>query len=464
MADTLTIPLRPTQDKDLYRLLNWFACWLVLPNLPFLPMTLMGGPPRGFEILICGIVGLVVRGMNFWVRLLTFISLLVWLTVMFIAHMFNMAPSMIMSVIVFVTDIRPAVAPDYVAGAILLALTIAMASWALKLDSGFKGWRFQLYACSAIALLTVTDLQYSQDAMGSYHRLAPADAPFSSASTQAGLLGLADGKTNIMVVMVEAMGEPRDPQLKAQLDRIWMRPELASRYEVSRGQTPFYGSTTSGEMRELCHRWGDYNAITQAEPGCLPAILAAKGYQTASYHPFTGRFFDRTRWYPLIGFQQLNFEKQLERKGASKCPSVFSGACDRDVPGIIGNEMKQPGKPHFSYWLTLNSHLPVVENDELLTKDCKAIGAAESSDFPMVCRLFAIWHNTADALIAEATKPDFPPTHILIVGDHMPPFTHQPSRLKFDSENVPWILLRYKQGRTGNAPVETQSVPVPPLR
>ena len=28
MADTLTIPLRPTQDKDLYRLLNWFACWL----------------------------------------------------------------------------------------------------------------------------------------------------------------------------------------------------------------------------------------------------------------------------------------------------------------------------------------------------------------------------------------------------------------------------------------------------
>jgi len=41
------------------------------------------------------------------------------------------------------------------------------------------------------------------------------------------------------------------------------------------------------------------------------------------------------------------------------------------------------------------------------------------------------------------TADDFPPTDFLIVGDHMPPFTHQASRLQFDAENVPWVLLRY---------------------
>jgi hypothetical protein len=49
------------------------------------------------------------------------------------------------------------------------------------------------------------------------------------------------------------------------------------------------------------------------------------------------------------------------------------------------------------------------------------------------------------ALAKEIAKPDFPPTHILIVGDHMPPFTHQKSRLKFNPEVTPWIFLRYRR-------------------
>ena len=66
-------------------------------------------------------------------------------------------------------------------------------------------------------------------------------------------------------------------------------------------------------------------------------------------------------------------------------------------------------------------------------------------DFPMVCRMFAIWEDTADALVRTVNRPDFPPTHILIVGDHMPPLTHQSSRLQFEPDRVPWILLRSKQ-------------------
>ena len=34
------------------------------------------------------------------------------------------------------------------------------------------------------------------------------------------------------------------------------------------------------------------------------------------------------------------------------------------------------------------------------------------------------------------------PPIILIVGDHMPPLTHQASRLQFEPDRVPWILLK----------------------
>ena len=70
----------------------------------------------------------------------------------------------------------------------------------------------------------------------------------------------------------------------------------------------------------------------------------------------------------------------------------------------------------------------------------------------MICRQFAIWDGIDAALVAEITAPDFPPTDILVVGDHMPPFTQQKSRLLFDPANVPWFLLRYR----GSAPSEPQ--------
>jgi hypothetical protein len=244
--------------------------------------------------------------------------------------------------------------------------------------------------------------------------------------------------------VVEAMGQPRDAALRGEFDKIWMRPELTSRFEISHGETAFFGSTTSGEMRELCQRWGNYPEITAPDPRCLPAKLAKRGYRTSSYHAFYPTFFDRERWYPLIGFQHMHFGQELMNEGAGYCPNVFPGACDRDVPGIIARDLAKAQGPQFVYWLTLNSHLPIVENRALGTEHCHRLGHGLDSDFPMICRLFSIWGSTADALVKVVDRPDFPPTHILIVGDHMPPFTHQKSRLQFDPEHVPWVLLRYK--------------------
>jgi hypothetical protein len=435
----------PAPDHgELSRILNWLACWIVLPNLPFLPITLMGGPMRAFEIAVCGIVGLLARRLPVWMRRFVFVGLMAYLVVVFIAHMFNMAPSMILLVIGLVTDIQPAVSPEYVAGTVLVGACLATGLWLLKSDAGFSDARFVAAAGATIILLAGLDVWASRETMGSYTRLAPDDAPFTSAAQQSGLLQLADGKTNVMVVMVEAMGMPRDPHMRSRLDQIWIRPEFASRFEITQGKTAFFGSTTSGEMRELCGRWGDYGEIRAPQPNCLPATLAAKGYRTTSYHAFTSSFFDRPRWYPLIGIERSYFRDDLLAMGASFCPNVFAGACDRDVPRIIGEQLKDSTKPQFIYWLTLNSHLPVIEDSKLRTTDCKQLGGRADADFPVICRMYSVWDDTAAALAEMVSQPGFPPTDILIVGDHMPPFTHQKSRLQFDSEHVPWILLKHR--------------------
>lgn len=433
--------------------LRWLLCWVILPNLPFLPVSLMGGPPRYPEILACAVAGLVVRRAPAWLRSGVFLAMIGWMVATFIARMFNMHVSMLLSVVGLVADIRPAVSPEYVGGAALLAAASGAAFWLLRRPQAFSRPALVFWATGAMFSLAAADWALSRHAIGSYSRLAPAGAPFSSAVKQSGFATLADGRTNLMIVVVEAMGQPTDPGLRERFDRIWNRPELAGRYEIVRGDTPFYGSTTSGEMRELCGRWGDYHELDAPQPGCLPATLARKGYATSAYHAFKADFFERDRWYPLLGFETMKFGDDLLKQGAALCPNVFPGACDRDIPAIIARDVKAAKGPQFTYWLTLNSHLPVVANRELGTRDCKRLGREMDADFPMVCRLFAIWSNTADALVRTVQRPDFPPTHILIVGDHMPPFTHQESRLKFDPAHVPWIMLRYR-GEPSPAPAQ----------
>lgn len=429
---------------DKLKFWTWFACWVVVPNLPYLMITILGGPPRYPEIVMCGAVGLAVRRLPYVARLTAFAAMTCLMLASFVAHMFNMNLTMLMSVAPLFAGINPALSSEYVIGGALLLSTFAGASWLLRRPSDFTGSKWLVGGIGAILLLAAGDYQRSRDAMGSYSRLAPAEAPFSSATTEADLIGLADGKTNILLVMVEAMGEPRTPALRARFDRIWMRPELMQKYEISRGSTRFYGSTTSGEIRELCRRWGDYPEITKRELSCLPHILARRGYETTSFHPFHANFFERDKWYPLIGFQRSVFGKQLLDDGAQLCPNVFAGACDKGIPDRVARHLIGSAKPQFVYWLTLNSHLPIVENKELGTENCARLGGTSDQEFPMVCRLFAVWEDTADALLRTMARSDFPPTHVLVVGDHMPPLSHQRSRLLFDSEKVPWVLFRVR--------------------
>ena len=220
MFSALALPLRraaPLLTRDGRAFLTWLGCWLVLPNLPFLPISLMGGPPRGREIVVCGIVGLAVHRWSYPVRLTAYFGLMTYITVSFIAHMFNMAPDMIMSVIGLVFDMDLMASPEYIVGTALLLLSFVAAAVMLRFDTRFNGWKWAMAAAAVTVTCSVADLAAARGTMGSYTRIAPDGAPFQSATSESHLATLADGKANVMVILVEAMGEPRDPALRERM-------------------------------------------------------------------------------------------------------------------------------------------------------------------------------------------------------------------------------------------------------
>jgi len=97
--------------------------------------------------------------------------------------------------------------------------------------------------------------------------------------------------------------------------------------------------------------------------------------------------------------------------------------------------------------VTLNSHLPVIEDASLGTVDCQLGGEALAAESPLLCPLFTVHHRLADAISRMAMDPALPPTDILIVGDHMPPFFAREARMNFDPAHVPWVLLKARPAK-----------------
>lgn len=181
-----------------------------------------------------------------------------------------------------------------------------------------------------------------------------------------------------------------------------------------------------------------------AKLDCLPARYDRAGYETTAWHSFSGWFFERTAWWPKLGFEHTKFAEDMKQMGARPCGGVFPGACDTDVPALIADQLKRGGKPQMHYWVTLNSHLPVLDDPSLGTTNCSYGGAALADGPPMLCRIYVIHHQLADALTKMALDPALPPTDILIVGDHMPPFFQRGARVRYAGDRVPWILLKAK--------------------
>jgi hypothetical protein len=429
-------------------LANWTLCWVVLPNLPFAAMWLVGGPPRAFEIFAVGMIGLIIRRAPFWVQFPAFLALLATSVMFFVAALFSLSVRATFFSMRFVLELKPSASFEYVVIALSLVAVVALAFKYLRRPQDFDRPMHIIAAGCLLFGIGAADLWASAGTRSSYRGLPSAGEPFSSAATQTRFDALAKDGNHLVIVMVEAMGVPRDPALQAKLSQRWREADIGHVYDVRFGSAPFWGSTTYGEMRELCGRWGDYHGLIETrDRKCLPARLAAQGYRTTAIHGFDDSFFSRSKWYPNIGFQQAMFREDLLKRGAEKCGGVFPGACDRSVPATVAERLKTAKSKQFIYWLTLNSHIPVPASDQLRTKECARFDPVLARDHAMICRLFSLWNDTNQGLAAMLSDPALPPTDVLIVGDHAPPFFDRSQRTQFQPGRVSWVLLKHRGSR-----------------
>lgn len=418
--------------------------WLILPNLVFVPLWFVGGPPRPLAIMIYVLVGLAGRMLPIWAVAALLLAAFGFDVILVVSGIFNLAPTSILHAIRFLPDLRIFESNQY------LILTILVGVVFVTILSAIGQYRHRLRRASAVPALLSAGLLMTGDHLinvnpeQEFGRYLSPTAPFHSAMGGSGLRERLVSPTgrNLVMVMVESMGHLENPDHHRLLTERFRHAGLRRRYQVEVGYAPFYGSTTSAELRELCGRWATFDEfLDEPDRNCLPARLSAAGYRTVSVHGFTGNLFDRRRWYPNIGFQELRFAEEMYEPGDRICDGVFAGLCDIDVADHVAALLdRTQDRPHFIHWLTLNTHLPVIHRSDRRRLQCEE--ADTPLDVVMVCAMTELWIELFDSIIDIALTERPRPTDFLIVGDHAPPFWIRRSKAMFVSGQVPWILLR----------------------
>lgn len=275
------------------------------------------------------------------------------------------------------------------------------------------------------------------------HIQADAESAFDAYSKM--IFAPAEDRTqpDIVMIVVESWGLPLDPAFRDALVAAYPA-KVQGRYRILQGAVPFNGPTVSGEVRALCDSRAGFHILdapASEMANCLPRRLSTMGYKTTAVHGMSGMLFHREQWYPKLGFREVFFRGQLASQGLPNCPGAFLGTCDAAVADWIGRRLEDPSEvPRFTYWMTLNSHLPVPDRISIASPaPCTAVHSA--SDQAALCTWFQLVENVHRSIAVMAARPLARPTAFIVVGDHAPPFADPGARMQFDQGRVPYVLL-----------------------
>lgn len=250
-----------------------------------------------------------------------------------------------------------------------------------------------------------------------------------------------DNGDKILLIVNESLGKATDPNIQAALLAPLYQYEPYYEY-IDDGSFSFVGPTVSGEIRELCQKNATVMDISKVADkefiNCLPSLLREEGYDTYSMHGAAGGLYDRSRWYPLIGFNHVLFKKDFA--AARDCKS-FSGKCDYDLFEPIADIFVSKEKV-FLYWLTLNTHTPYDDYLFVDGFDCKKFSLkAKSESCLNFKQQYQFFYRLSEYVQDERMKG----VEVYIVGDHAPPIMSLKDNYSvYGDFDVSWIKFKIK--------------------
>jgi Sulfatase len=416
---------------------------LALPNLLSLVslsgLVDVGLPPRTAAIFLYVILAVCARRIPYILTVVFFVALIAFDIVFTLSMSFGLAPNELVGAIKNAHGVHVLESPLYIALIAAMAATTFAAIYLLsKRNKLIRGNTVVLFV--AAALFAACDYVSNADAHYYFGAMYGRGVPNVSATNSSGFADIAgvNGR-NVILVMVESLGNFIDESSRARIVAPIYGPNVTEKYKVTHGLVTYYGSTTSGEMRELCDTRAPFADFTKKSGhNCLPARLHMHGYTTTAIHGFSREMFEREHWYPLIGFDKMVFGEALLGQVHRTCGHTFRGVCDADLPPLIEKAVDNK-RPNFIYWLTLNTHIPVAPHEALTDFGCDR----DYHDFGLtrVCRMAELWHDVFRAVAQLALDPAIGPAEILIVGDHAPPLWSRSGRAEFEAGKVPWYRL-----------------------
>lgn len=211
----------------------------------------------------------------------------------------------------------------------------------------------------------------------------------------------------------------------------------------SSGQTKFAGSTVNAELMQLLNSVGDYRYLLNPDSARkLHSIFDLKkkqGYSTSAIHSFSGKMFQRNIWWKNIGIESVFFLDEVVHKekltsSQMNYSTPFPSLNDEDAFLFIS--CVQDKKKKFSYFLTVNTHLPNrarVSNENLFI-DWSDLQMSDDvqNQLNRIVELITFFAK-------EGEKENW--SKIFIVGDHMPPFSKEGDRNFYSKKEVPHLTL-----------------------
>ena len=425
------------------------AAGLLLPNL--LSIATLGSlldvslPPRTISIMAYAMLAICARRIPFVLTVILFLGILAFDLIWTISVSFGLAPSELVTALDHAQHVHVFQSPLYGALIGVLVMTSTATLWLLHRRETLL--RANIVAMFVAAMVFVgVDFLTNVSPHYQFGAMLGRNVPIESAASKSGFNGVVgtDGR-NAVVVIVEGLGYLTDPAARRQIDAPLFEARVTDKYRVTAGNVVYYGSTTSGEMRELCETREPYREFAQANgASCLPARLRARGYATMAVHAFHHSMFERNEWYPVIGFDKEVFGEKLVKMTNRLCGNAFTGVCDADLPPIIAQEAAFSKKPKLIYWLTLNTHIPVAPGQALVDFGCKK--DAGIFGHVHVCEMAELWHDVMASVSKLALDPAVGPADIIIVGDHSPPLWSRRARAQFEPGLVAWYRLAPRDG------------------
>jgi phosphoglycerol transferase MdoB-like AlkP superfamily enzyme len=246
------------------------------------------------------------------------------------------------------------------------------------------------------------------------------------------------------LILVESLGLLNNKELQHELLQPLYALAKNQQYAIREGTAPYKYLTQAGEFRELTGYVFHYYQVRDnwVKENSLLIKKQQQGYHVIGVHGNTAKFYRRHIIWPVLGVQEMYFSEEFDKLSMPLCGSnEFRGICDTAVTTwLLANMNKQPARKEFYYWVTLNTHLPLVE---ILDEGYKSFAAKwKEQGIPEDVLQMAYQHQLLfQDLAGKLSKPGSPKAHILLVGDHAPPFIDPADRKMYDAKLAPYIEL-----------------------